>query len=65
MRGCRQILELADWRKKPKFVDDNVITDALPTNGASKEPDIDDSMSKSTAKTSVNPPATGNVFRPG
>jgi hypothetical protein len=45
--------------KKPKLADDNTITDALPTNGASKEPATDDSTSETAAETSANPPANG------
>jgi len=45
--------------KKPKFADDNAITDALPTNGVSKEPATDDSTSETAAETSVNPPVNG------
>ncbi|KAM3064611.1 hypothetical protein ACMFMF_011901, partial [Clarireedia jacksonii] len=44
--------------KKPKLADDNVCTDALPTNGASKEPATDEYTSETVVETSANPSAT-------
>jgi hypothetical protein len=43
--------------KKPKVADDIAITDALSTNGASKEPATDNSTSETATETSANPPA--------
>jgi hypothetical protein len=45
--------------KKPKLADDNVITDALLTNGVSKEPVTDYSTSGPAAETSANLPMAG------
>jgi hypothetical protein len=44
--------------KKPKLAIDNVVTDALPTNGASKDPATDDSTSETSSETPTNPSAT-------
>ncbi|PQE14720.1 Vacuolar sorting-associated 3 protein [Rutstroemia sp. NJR-2017a BBW] len=43
--------------KKPKLADENISTDALPTNGASKELAIDEYTSETAAETSANPTA--------
>jgi hypothetical protein len=44
--------------KKPKLVDDNVSTDALPTGGVSKEPATDEFTSETAVETSTNATAT-------
>ena len=45
--------------KKPKLAVDNLVTDALFTNGISKEPATDESSSETRSETPTNPSATG------
>jgi len=44
--------------KKPKLTVDNLVTDALPTNGTSKQPATDESSSETPSETPTNPSAT-------